>query len=156
LPSREQALEDAGKWGAPLEDLPAYAVALAAALSGESPFVHIDSLGSSSEGGADAEAKTRRGAAAVAHAALRNPLSDALSSLAALLAWQLAGASDSFARCAPTWKTRDFHVIALVYRLGAGSWLAPLIPSPGVLPRGRHVIVTWQLSFTGPEGGSWP
>lgn len=71
-------------------------MALAAALSAESPYIHIDSL-VPQDGETEAQTKARRAAARAAHAALRHPLSDALSAMGALLAWQAAGSSDAFA-----------------------------------------------------------
>ncbi|KAI8463435.1 MAG: P-loop containing nucleoside triphosphate hydrolase protein [Monoraphidium minutum] len=69
-----------------------YAVALAAALSLESPFLAIDALpGDGGEGPeADAAARRRRGAAAAAHARLRSDGGDALAALRALCAYEAA------------------------------------------------------------------
>jgi ATP-dependent RNA helicase DHX37/DHR1 len=85
-----------------------YAVALAAALSVESPFVHVDGLGGAEAEAADAAASgaeaaaaaaaARRGAARAAHAALRVGSSDALGALAALCAFEAAGEAEGFAR----------------------------------------------------------
>ncbi|KAK9798902.1 hypothetical protein WJX73_005276 [Symbiochloris irregularis] len=77
-----------------------YAVALAAALSAESPFVHIDSLKAADggEGEGQGEGGRRQQRARAAHARLRDESGDALSALAALAAYQASGCSAAFCR----------------------------------------------------------
>ncbi|KAK9814452.1 hypothetical protein WJX72_006123 [[Myrmecia] bisecta] len=74
----------------------AYAVALAAALSAESPFVHIDSI-AAEEGDGEA-AKRLRQRAGAAHAQLRSSFGDAISALNALCGYESAGRSEAFCR----------------------------------------------------------
>lgn len=89
-----------------------YGIALAAALSVESPFIHIDGAeGGPQQDGEDGqpqhqetkeqdteEAKQRRHAAKTAQAKLRIPESDALSALNALCAFEAAGEDEGFCR----------------------------------------------------------
>jgi ATP-dependent RNA helicase DHX37/DHR1 len=94
-----------------------YAVALAAVLSVDSPFVHVDSIAAAEGGEAEGEqgrgqggeeagaaaqqkeaAKKRRAAARQAHAAFRVVDSDALSALRALCAFEAAGEGEAFCR----------------------------------------------------------
>eukprot|EP00884_Botryococcus_braunii_P019188 jgi/Botrbrau1/5953/Bobra.0366s0123.1 len=137
-----QAFEDAAKGGPLLGDLPAYAVALAAALSAESPYVHMDSRGAY-EGETEAEAKARRSAAAVAQDALRHPLSDSLSAMTAFLAWQQGGSSDAFA-----W-ANFLHSRNLREMAALREQLTRLLPDTGTAnpsgPKGRDHILIRQL-----------
>lgn len=92
-----------------------YALALAAVMSVESPFVHIDTLKGAPAGG-EGEAKSAEALAAkrlrerqqqharAAHAPFRDPRGDALSALRVLCAYLAAGSDDGFCRHAPMFK----------------------------------------------------
>ena len=82
-----------------------YALALAAIMSVESPFVHIDTLtGDAPSSAADKAAKQARDRAQqrarAAHARFRDSRGDALSALLVLTTFEAGGAADAFCRFA--------------------------------------------------------
>ncbi|KAK9848573.1 hypothetical protein WJX84_001989, partial [Apatococcus fuscideae] len=86
---------EAGRKGAQ-KALP-YAIALAAALDAESPFIRPDSLvGDEGEDGQAVRARRRK--AYAAHALFTSPAGDALSALRVLCAYEAAGCSEHFCR----------------------------------------------------------
>ncbi|KAK9844506.1 hypothetical protein WJX74_003358 [Apatococcus lobatus] len=86
---------EAGRKGA--QKALSYAIALAAALDSESPFVRPDSL--AREDGEDAQAlRARRRKAYAAHAAFTSTAGDAMSALRVLCVYEAAGCSEQFCR----------------------------------------------------------
>ncbi|KAK9834861.1 hypothetical protein WJX81_004510 [Elliptochloris bilobata] len=89
-----QAAEDVAAGAAGAAQALPYAVALAAALSTESPFIMVDSITAQD----DDAARRQRSAAGAAHARLRAAGGDTLSALNALCAFERAGRSEVFCR----------------------------------------------------------